>query len=217
MSSSSHRIWLGNPTPIEGAPGNLTSITVSLVPSNAPQLVMHWRYALRDGQQLMPYGMEVKPAPGIPPEQWPQLSATSIRDLPLTKLERAARLVASASLKTPGGEPLPFGAVPSPESIPALAREQVNELYPDLSPDSGPGAARRWQRLIRLAEVVLEQQVAQAKGEKSPASAIAKARGVAPATVRSWLHQAKQEGFSPEPAFADFAVIAMATEANEDR
>lgn len=78
---------------------------------------------------------------------------------------------------------------------PRTPAEMVRVRFPDLDPQSGAGAARRWTRLIRLAEVVQEQQLAQARGEKSPTAVIAEARGVAPATVRGWLHQATREGF----------------------
>lgn len=77
----------------------------------------------------------------------------------------------------------------------SAAQQAVRERWPDLDPDSGPGAARRWNRLVRLAEVSSEYRAAQAVGERSPANAIAEARGVEAGTVRSWLHQARKEGF----------------------
>ena len=75
------------------------------------------------------------------------------------------------------------------------AEEIVRARYPDLDPDAGPGAARRWNKLLRLVEVAQEYQAAQGRGENAPTEAIAEARGVAPATVRTWLHRARQEGF----------------------
>ncbi len=76
------------------------------------------------------------------------------------------------------------------------AQEVVRERFPDLDPQTGPAAARRWRRLVRLAEVAEECRAAQDMGERAPATVVAENRGVAPGTVRTWLHQAKQEGFS---------------------
>lgn len=93
----------------------------------------------------------------------------------------------------------------------------VRDRYPDLDPSSGPGAARRWNRLVRLAEIVQEHHAAVTSGAKSPTGVVAEARNVAPATVRSWLHQAKQEGFAVRAnilfAIESFAEIA-ATDPN---
>ncbi|WP_432021095.1 helix-turn-helix domain-containing protein [Streptomyces sp. 1222.5] len=71
----------------------------------------------------------------------------------------------------------------------------VRSRYPDINPEAGPGAARRWARLVRLAEVAQEYREAQAQGESAPAAYVAKRRGVAHGTIRTWLHQAKKEGF----------------------
>jgi len=76
------------------------------------------------------------------------------------------------------------------------AQEVVRSKYPELDPEASAGAARRWNRLIRLAKITEEYRAAQTMGEKSPANAIAKARGVEPGTVRTWLYQARQEGFT---------------------
>lgn len=75
------------------------------------------------------------------------------------------------------------------------AEEAVRVRFPSVDPNSGPGAARRWRRLVRLAEVAQEYRDAQERGEKAAGAAIAKARGVAPSTVNVWLHQARKEGF----------------------
>lgn len=75
------------------------------------------------------------------------------------------------------------------------AEDVVRERFPDLDPDSGLGAARRWRRLIRLAEVAEEYRAAQEAGAKAPATVVAENRGVAPGTVGTWLHYARKEGF----------------------
>lgn len=71
----------------------------------------------------------------------------------------------------------------------------VRERFPDLDPEGGPGAARRWRRLVRLAEVAQEYRKAKDRGEKAPATVIAEKRGVAVGTVHVWLSHAKKEGF----------------------
>ena len=75
------------------------------------------------------------------------------------------------------------------------AEDMVRALRPEVDPAKGPGAARRWASLVKLAEVVQECRAAQERGEPSPAKAVAEARGVPAATVRTQLHRAKQEGF----------------------
>lgn len=116
--------------------------------------------------------------------------------------ERAATVVGESDLQQQSGRSLSrpsWEKMPEPAEIPKVARALVRERYPDLNPESGAGAARRWNKLVRLAEVVQEYQVAQARGEEAPAAAIAKAREVEPVTVRGWLHQAKREGIRPRP------------------
>ena len=75
------------------------------------------------------------------------------------------------------------------------AEEVVRERFPDLDPEAGPGAARRWRRLVRLAEVAEEYREAKGRGEKAPATVVAEKRGVAAGTVHVWLSHAKKEGF----------------------
>lgn len=82
------------------------------------------------------------------------------------------------------------------ETAAQTAQEIVRARYPDLNPEAGAGAARRWNRLVRFAELAQEYEAAQAAGEKSPAKAIAQARRVEAGTVRVWLCQARQEGFA---------------------
>lgn len=196
------------PDPIEGSE-DLFSMSVSFVPADYPQIQITWEYVLRsrdylseeglvpeervyvlrDGEILYPSGMRIEPWAGTPTDEWLHVSASFIRDMPTARLERAARLLVEAS-EWDG---------PSPGSIAELARELVRERWPDLDPGAGAGAARRWNRLVRLAEVVHEHQAARARGEKAPANAVAEDRGVEPSTVRSWLHQAKQEGITPRP------------------
>lgn len=204
----SHPARVDGPHPVAGATDGLATTTVYLVPTAEPRVRIAWRYAVMGSKVMHPCGMVVEPAPSTTPDEWAHIGATMVRDLPLARLERAARLIAEFSLRADGDPPGPtWGKRPSADEIPEIARDMVRKRYPDLDPDAGAGAARSWRRLVRLAEVVLEHQLAQHAGEKSPTAAIAEVRGVAPATVRGWLHQANQEGFAPPPYVAGLDVF----------
>jgi hypothetical protein len=71
----------------------------------------------------------------------------------------------------------------------------VRERFPNLDPKAGPGAARSWRRLVRLAEVAEEYRTALERGEKAPATVVAGKRGVTVSAVNTWLHHARREGF----------------------
>ena len=205
--SNHSRFRIEGPDPIEGSEG-LFSAEISFVPADYPQLQITWKYVLRcrdyvheegayvllDGEILFPSGMRVEPWAGTPTDKWLHVGASFIRDMPTSRLERAARLIIEADLSGQGEL-----EQDSADDVAAIARELVRERWPDLDPDAGAGAARRWNRLVRLAEVIQEHQAARTRGEKAPANVVAKARGVEASTVRSWLHQAKQEGISPRP------------------
>ncbi|MDX3570799.1 hypothetical protein [Streptomyces sp. ID05-47C] len=188
------------PDPIEGAE-HLQLLEVYFVPVEYPQIVVHWDYVVQDGEIAFPSGMRIEPWPALPVNDRLHVGASFVRDLPTAKLERAARMAAEMMLsqgKAAVREKLKGTHSPAgdPEEIQETARAMVRERWPDLDPETGAGAARRWNRLVRLAEVVQEHQAARARGEKAPASAVAQARGVEPGTVRTWLHQAKQEGIA---------------------
>lgn len=193
-------VHFDGPKPIEGAE-HLQHLEVTYVPVEYPQLTVTWQYVVQDGEIQFPSGMRVEPWPALPVNERLHVGASFVRDLPTAKLERAARMAAEMRL-TQGtkavGEKLRHTYSPAGDTaeIPEIARAMVRERWPDLDPETGAGAARRWNRLVRLAEVVQEHQAARARGEKAPASAVAQARGVEPGTVRTWLHQAKQEGIA---------------------
>lgn len=207
-----HRIWITDPEPIEGAPEGYAQVIASVVPTSYPHALVRFEYVIRDNRSVEgPYGVCVQRAPDLPAGEWKPVGAALVRDLPLTQLERAARLAVGMSGRTPEGAPLAGGIRPvdlavTEGEIPAYAEQMVRERHPDVDPDGGPAARRRWNRLIRLAEVRLEYNHAVAQNQKAPATFVAEKRGVAPGTVRTWLHQAKQEGFGEEEAlsFTDF-------------
>ncbi|MDV7221005.1 sigma-70 region 4 domain-containing protein [Streptomyces prunicolor] len=82
----------------------------------------------------------------------------------------------------------------NPEDWHRRAVEIVQEQYPELDPNSGKAAARRWNGLVRYAETVIEHRVNLLKGVGDSVKEIAERREVSPATVRSWLHRAKEAG-----------------------
>ncbi|MDJ1131762.1 hypothetical protein [Streptomyces iconiensis] len=193
------RVQFHGPSPIEGTE-SLELLGVSFVPIEHPQLRVTWEYVIQDREVLFPSGMRVEPWPALPVAERLRVVASLVQTLPLGKFERAARVAAEMSLSHGHTEPeklleayWPGG---SPPDIPETARAMVRDRWPDLDPETGAAAARRWRRLVRLAEVVQEHQVARARGEKAPANVVADGRGVQPSTVRSWLHQAKQEGIT---------------------
>ncbi|MBM7091029.1 hypothetical protein JTP67_21295 [Streptomyces sp. S12] len=200
MATPDNHFWVSLPEPIEGAPDSLTRRTVSLETTQHPGLRFHWHYTIRNGSQVEgPHGFGVEPSRGAPPKSWQTLNATAIRELPLSKLERAARQALGMPLLDPDAVQAGTWLLVPAQDIPALARETVRERHPEVDPDAGPAAARRWKRLTRLAEVWLEYQAAEASGDRSPTNTIAEARGVAPATVRGWIHHARREGLDVSP------------------
>ncbi|MFE9880486.1 hypothetical protein [Streptomyces sp. NPDC005784] len=210
-----HLIWLSDPEPIEGASNGDCEVFVSLVPASHPHVVVRLQYVLLGGHKVEgPYGVRVQQADDVPLEAWKPVGATLVRDLPFVKLERVARLALTFGQRTPQGAPLDmsaglFEAPPPIEKIPERAEEMVRANHPDVDPDGGPGALRRWRRLIRLAEVQLEYNAAAAAGEKAPATVVAEKRDASTATVNTWLHHAKKEGLDAQLA-PDFSVVAVA-------
>ncbi|MFI9236911.1 hypothetical protein [Streptomyces sp. NPDC053079] len=193
MPLTHHAAYIKGPQPIEGAEG-LASVEVSFVPADQSDLLITWQYVYREGEAMQPCGFKVEPAPGVAAGSRQQVGATVVRELPLARLERAARGLFEFSYRGPREGVVRMGKQDA-ATISEAAQAMVRELHPDLDEMAGAGAARRWKRLVRLAEVVQEYQMALARGDKSPAATVAEARGVAPATVRSWVHQARKEGF----------------------
>ncbi|MDX2696840.1 helix-turn-helix domain-containing protein [Streptomyces ipomoeae] len=76
------------------------------------------------------------------------------------------------------------------------AIEMVRRVRPDLNPDESRGAARSWNGLVKLAEALDEYMEILASGSKDPAGEMAERHGVAQATVRTWVHRARQAGLT---------------------
>ncbi|WPO69911.1 hypothetical protein [Streptomyces sp. KN37] len=195
MPVQDQEVSVSAPHQIEGEADGVATVDVSLRPAEHPEFSVTFVYAVRDSEILFPAGMRVEPAHGVPSREWSRLGAGLIKDLPVARWERAARAAADAQI---AGATTWTWQTPSDQSeATRLAEAIVREMNPALDPNSGKAAARRWKRLVRLAEVVNEHDAARARGAKSPAGEVAEARGVEPSTVRSWLTQAKQEGIAP--------------------
>lgn len=215
-----HSVWISDPEPVEGAPEGVSTVLVSLVPASSPHVLVQFEYAIRDDREVEgPYGIRVQQHPDSHVDEWKPVGATLVRDLPLTKLERAARMMLTLGMRTPEGAPLNtsvglYEEPPPFDEIPEHAEKMVRDRHPDVDPEGGPGALRRWKRLIRLAEVQLEYNAAAAQGEKAPATVVAERREVSPATVNTWLHHAKKEGLDAQIT-PDFSVVAVAAATEE--
>lgn len=85
------------------------------------------------------------------------------------------------------------------------AEEKVRRLYPDLDPEANKFSTRTWNSLVRYADVSSEHLELLIRGVADPVGVLAQRHEVAPATVRSWLHRARESGVSsemPEPSAA---------------
>lgn len=192
MSSPETVISIGLPQPIDDSP-DVSTISVTLHPSERPQLAVTFDYLVSGPDVASANALRLEPRAGITWDRQASLSVGFVRDLPLARWERIAR--AAAEEKIAGTRS--WAWTPNFDDVSSRAVAIVKEMHPELDPADGKAQARRWNRLIRLAEVVQEHQAARIKGAKSPAGEVAARRGVEPSTVRSWLHQAKQEGLTP--------------------
>lgn len=194
MPAQDQELNVSTPRKVEGDGEDTATVDVALRPAEHPQITVTFVYAVRGGEVLFPSGMRIEPAHDVPSGEWIRLGAGLIKDLPVARWERAAR--AAADAKVGGVKSWSWQTTADQAEIKRLAEAIVREMNPGLDPAAGKAAARRWNRLVRLAEVVNEHDAARARGAKSPAGEVAQARDVEPSTVRSWLSQAKQEGIA---------------------
>ncbi|MCT9078788.1 helix-turn-helix domain-containing protein [Streptomyces fulvoviolaceus] len=187
-------IKVGALTPVDGDVWHST-LVVTLEPPDYPDLAVTFEYLTKPLEVLHVYGFHVQPREERPAEEWGKVGAGLIRDMPVARWEKLARN--AAVLEVEGATPWGWRHAEGDDEIAELAKAIVQALFPDLDPLVGKAAARRWNRMLRLVEVTLQTEAAEARGEKSPAAAVAEQRGVTPGTVRSWLHQARQEGVAP--------------------
>ncbi|MFI9059781.1 MULTISPECIES: hypothetical protein [unclassified Streptomyces] len=173
----------------------LSSLEVSLDPPEYPDLTVTFGFLVKPVEVLHAFAFRVEPRGGFSAAEQAKVGAGLLRDMPIARWEKAARTAAVYHVE--GEVPWAWKTGDDEESISRLAVEIVSAMNPDLDPKAGKGAARSWNRLIRLAEVTLQAEMASSRGEKSPAAYVAEQRGVAAATVRGWLHQARQAGIAP--------------------
>ncbi|MEW2083465.1 hypothetical protein [Streptomyces sp. NPDC005283] len=193
MSAPEDVISVSAPQPIDDEEDGAATVEVTLRPTEHPTLVATFGYLIRDARVVFPCRLHIGPAPDSPIGDWVRLGAGLIKDLPVARWERAARAAADAHVA--GVKAWSWRAA-EPGDTQLVAEDIVREMHPGIDPQSGKAAARRWNRLVRLAAVVQEHDAARARGAKSPAGEVAKIRGVEASTVRSWLSQAKQEGIT---------------------
>jgi hypothetical protein len=116
---------------------------------------------------------------------------TPLRELPVSRWEKAARAAAERRLVAAG----PYGQQVSGDD---LARTLVDAKFPELSDAAGGNALRRRNGLLHLAKMAYEYMQIQESGAANPAQALAERHGVSSATVRGWLHRARKEGLALE-------------------
>lgn len=171
--------------------GEVEDVTVSLEDRTRLGLQVQFDYAFIARQLKGPAGIHVVGAAGsggVPP----RLGVAILRDLPIARWERVARLAAALG---------PLEGLAYSRNVKADAERLVRYLHPGVDPRSGKAGARRWRRLTKLAEVSLEYYQTQMSGVHRYAEAVAEGRDVAPATVRSWIFQAQREGITAEIAW----------------
>ncbi|MFF9861118.1 hypothetical protein [Streptomyces tendae] len=197
-------------TPFEGdEAGRASSVAVDVSPADHPHLLVTFEYVSLPGELMGPFGLRVtQRAPVRMGEGWrlagdPQrLGVAILRDLPIARWERSARLAAQAARESN----LAWAwEEPDADDVVAQAERVVRVLHPDVDPTSGKAGARTWAKLTRHAQVTLQWQRGRLAGDPDPVGTVAAERGVSPATVRSWLHRAKLDGITPESAAAALA------------
>ncbi|WP_431772217.1 hypothetical protein [Streptomyces cucumeris] len=198
---------------------------VSIEDSSHPYLRISLQYAIIDAHGgFQPVGFTLIQKTGeTVPDELVRLGPGMIKDLPLSRWDRLAQAAVSQALLRGERQSVTtaVGALetyrdevdapsaaytaiePKPPHSPAEARRQraeelITRLRPDLDPNAGKGAARSWNGLVKLAEAVEEHMDEMLKGSSDPVSAMAIRHGVAPATVRTWLHRARQAGITSD-------------------
>lgn len=89
-------------------------------------------------------------------------------------------------------------SVMNPQERGRRAEGIVRSVYPDLDPEANRFSTRTWNSLLRYANVSLEHLELLTGGVADPVAVLAERHDVAPATVRSWLHRAREAGVSSE-------------------
>lgn len=163
--------------------------------------------------------VETRHSPDADLEETERLAPGVLRDLPYARWDRMAQGAVVRSLgnyrrrlhqqlsflgetAVAGGEDREeIGSTKSitdPEERRRRAEETVRRHYPDLDPEANKFSTRTWNSLVRYADVSSEHLELLTSGVADPVGALAQRYEVAPATVRSWLHRAREAGVSSE-------------------
>lgn len=197
--------------PLEGdTASRANAVEVDITPTEQPGLTVTFEYVALPGELLGPFGVRVAQREPIRMgDGWKldgeplRLGVAILRDLPLARWERAARL--AAQTHEDAALPWMWEGEGDADEIVARAERAVRLLHPDVDPSSGKAGARTWAKLTRYAQVTLQWQRGRLAGDPDPVGTVAADRGVSTATVRSWLHRAKLDGITPESVTAALA------------
>lgn len=152
-----------------------------------------FEYLSVPGIPVLPIGFALGQGKDRPRDNPYEIVPGLARTIRLSGWETAARIYVDMWVAREAG---------GPEQLPAyannaqLAEQHVRMAYPDLNPQGTKAEIRRYKSLTHLAEIHLDYRALKFSGIKDPTGVIAKQRNVKPATVRSWLHRARQTVFS---------------------
>lgn len=166
-----------------------------------PGVVVEMTYSLPGGVALR----SVKISAVVDEEGVGAVSPGVVRNLPLATWDRSLVMRVWAVMRHPAYQDL-WTLIPQVPQAKGnyMPEAAVRELYPGLAEDETKAGRRKYGSMIALANVAREYADLILAGEKNPTGIIAKEQEVKPATVRSWLHRAKNAGFYPFFGLRDF-------------
>lgn len=150
---------------------------VNVFDTDHPDYLATFEYAyIGDGLGLVGFGL--RPSE---PEPTALLSAASLRTLPVGAWDRAARAVASATMRTARSE----------HSRKAAAGVEVFRVHPDASKMD----TRRYAAAVKQAEVANRYRALVLAGVSNPSAVIAQERGISANAARQLIVRARRAGY----------------------